>query len=157
MDQLPRLGKRELICLLSFTCNYVVFVWRGFLFLWVLGMGYVILLWHSLSLPYNYFISLQWLNVQSLKVGQTHQVWKAIIHDVRTVKRAYPKLRLLTGTYILQENRARFNQYTVRDCCLLCGAGAETRTHFIAGCSRLESIRVNYIEQLITILSRKKT
>ena len=56
MDQLPRLGKRELICLLSFTCNYVVFVWRGFLFLWVLGMGYVILLWHSLRLTYNYFI-----------------------------------------------------------------------------------------------------
>ena len=31
------------------------FVRRGFLFLWVLGMGCVILLWHSLSLPYNYF------------------------------------------------------------------------------------------------------
>ena len=55
MDQLPRLGKRDLICLLLFTCNYVVTGWRGFLFLWVLGMGYVILLWHSLSLPYNYF------------------------------------------------------------------------------------------------------
>ena len=51
---LPRLGKRELICLLLFSSNYVVSVWRGFLFLWVLGMGYVILLWHSLSLPYNY-------------------------------------------------------------------------------------------------------
>ena len=25
VDQLPRLGKRELICLLLFTCNYVVF------------------------------------------------------------------------------------------------------------------------------------
>ena len=49
------MGKRELICLLLFTCNYVVSVRRGFLFLWVLGMGYVILLWHSLSLPYNYF------------------------------------------------------------------------------------------------------
>ena len=46
--------KRELICLLLFTCNYVVSVWRGFLFLWVLGMGYVISLWHSLSLPYNH-------------------------------------------------------------------------------------------------------
>ena len=57
MDQLPRLEKRELICLLLFTCNYVVSVWRGFLFLWVFGMGYVILLWHSLSLPYNYFSS----------------------------------------------------------------------------------------------------
>ena len=58
MSQVMRkqvLGKRELICLLLFTCNYVVSVWRGFPFLWVLGMGYVILLWHSLSLPYNYF------------------------------------------------------------------------------------------------------
>ena len=54
MDQLPGLGKRELIRLLLFTCNCVVSVWRGFLFLWVLGMDYVILLWHSLSLPYNY-------------------------------------------------------------------------------------------------------
>ena len=51
VDQLPRLGKRELICLLLFTCNYVVSVWRGFLFIWMLGIGYVILLWHSLSLP----------------------------------------------------------------------------------------------------------
>ena len=42
MDQLPRLGKRELFCLLLFTCNYVVSVLGGFLFLWVLGMGYVI-------------------------------------------------------------------------------------------------------------------
>ena len=50
VDQLPRLGERELICLLLFTCNYVVSVWRGVLFLWVLGMGYIILLWHSLSL-----------------------------------------------------------------------------------------------------------
>ena len=56
VDQLPRLGKRELICLLLFICTYVVSVWRGFLFLWVLGMGYVILLWHSLSLPYNYYV-----------------------------------------------------------------------------------------------------
>ena len=55
VDQLPRLGKRELICLLLFTCNYVVSFWRGFLFLWVLGMGYVILLWHSLSLQLTIF------------------------------------------------------------------------------------------------------
>ena len=34
----------ELICLLSFTCNYVVSVRRGFFFLWMFGMGCVILL-----------------------------------------------------------------------------------------------------------------
>ena len=55
VDQLPRLGKRELICLLLFTCNYEVSVWRGFLSLLVLGMGYAILLWHFLSLQYSYF------------------------------------------------------------------------------------------------------
>ena len=33
----------------------MVSVWRGFLFLWVFGMDYVILLWHFMSLPYNYF------------------------------------------------------------------------------------------------------
>ena len=52
-DQLPRLGKRES----KFVCNYVVSVRKGFLFLWVLGMGCIILLWPSLSLPYNYFKS----------------------------------------------------------------------------------------------------
>ena len=39
------------VCLLSFTCNYVVSVRRGFILFLVLGMGCVILLWHSLGLP----------------------------------------------------------------------------------------------------------
>ena len=47
-------GEERANCLLLFTCHYMVSVWRGFLFLWVLGMGYVILLWHSLRIPYNY-------------------------------------------------------------------------------------------------------
>ena len=37
ISQLPRLRKRELICLLSFTCNYVVSIQRGFLFLLDVG------------------------------------------------------------------------------------------------------------------------
>ena len=47
--------ERELIFLLLFTCNYVVSVRRGFLFLLVLGIGYIFLVWHFLGLPYNYF------------------------------------------------------------------------------------------------------
>ena len=72
MDQLPRLRKRELVCLLLFTCNYVVFVWRGFIFLWVLGMGYVILLWQSLSLPYNYFTHNDWTSIMIFIFTQDH-------------------------------------------------------------------------------------
>ena len=47
-------AKERAKCLLPFTCNYVVSVRTGFLFLLVLGMGCVILLWHSLGLPFNY-------------------------------------------------------------------------------------------------------
>ena len=36
-DWLPRLGKREFLLLLLFTCNYVVSAKRGFLFLFCLG------------------------------------------------------------------------------------------------------------------------
>ena len=82
MDQLPRLGKRELICLLLFTCKYVVSVRGGFLFLWVLGMGYVILLWHSLSLLYNYFeLSMFHIEFQdTLTSGYEGRRFKRIYH-----------------------------------------------------------------------------
>ena len=67
MDQLPRLGKRELICLLLFTSSCVVSFWRGILFLCVLGMDCVISLWHSLSLPYNHFTKRVWSFFESPK------------------------------------------------------------------------------------------
>ena len=35
-------GEEGAVCLLLFVCGYVVSVWRGFLFLWVLWMGYVV-------------------------------------------------------------------------------------------------------------------
>ena len=63
----------ELIFLLSLT-YYVVSGRRGFLFFLVLGMGCVILLWHSLGLPYNYFVvSVRWDFLSLLLVGQA--VW----------------------------------------------------------------------------------
>ena len=58
--------------LLLFTCNYVVSVRRGFLFLLVLGMGYAILLWHFLSLPYNSF---------DIKVMLSLTLWTAMKRD----------------------------------------------------------------------------
>ena len=44
-------GEEGAYLFLSITCNYMVSVREGFLFLLVLGMGCVMLLWHSL--PYN--------------------------------------------------------------------------------------------------------
>ena len=53
----------ELVCLLLFACGCVVSVWRGFLFLWVLGMGYVILLWHTQGLTYNCFFFSKYMTI----------------------------------------------------------------------------------------------
>ena len=55
--KLLRLGKRELMFLQSFTCNYVFSVKKGFFFPLVVGIGCVILLLYSLGFPYNYLVS----------------------------------------------------------------------------------------------------
>ena len=51
------------------------------------------------------------------------------------------KLKLLTGWYILQVNRAAFNQNQVDPTCMLCQQGPETVDHFLVECSALEEKR----------------
>ena len=92
--------------------------------------------------------SLKYINPNSLKVGQTHHVWSTVSNCLTDSKRAQLKCKLLTGTYILQGNRAAFNQYTVDPTCKLCLAAPETRQHFIAECSAYEPERGVYAEKL---------
>ena len=96
--------------------------------------------------------SLQYLNVEALEVGKIHPSWGSLPNDTTAVKRSIPKLRLLTGSYILQENRARFNQYSIDATCTLCGVGCESRMHFIVECSRLQPVRHKHILNLKSTL-----
>lgn len=41
------------------------------------------------------------------------------------------KLKIMTGTYILQSNGAKFNGTCINSTCLLCGIALETIEHFI--------------------------
>ena len=59
--------------------------------------------------------------------------------------------------YILQENRAKFNQYTIDDTCTLCRANFETRVHFLVECSRLSSLRQGFIQAMRNILITSNT
>ena len=61
-------------------------------------------------------------------------------------------LKIVTGTYILQSNRASFNQNEVDPTCLLCKTGAETLTHFLLHCAILESIREPILKDIKYIL-----
>ena len=47
----------------------------------------------------------------------------------------------MTGTYVLQSNRAKFNQYSVDPACLLCGDDAEDMIHFLLKCRCLSEPR----------------
>ena len=47
---------------------------------WVLGMGYVILLWYSLSRPYNYFA---WLSKASQELDQELSIMLAAASQVQ--------------------------------------------------------------------------
>ena len=56
-------------CFRSFTCDYVVSVRKGFLYLLLLVLGYVISLWYSLGLPYNYLRYVTWRKSTFLKTS----------------------------------------------------------------------------------------
>ncbi len=61
-------------------------------------------------------------------------------------------LQLLTGSYILQAHRAKFNQFDVKPDCLLCGEEPETRSHFLVTCRSLQEQRTEPISQIQGIL-----
>ena len=92
--------------------------------------------------------SLKYVNPNFLKVGKSHHVWSTVRNCLTDNKRAQLKCKLLTGTYILQGNRAAFNQYTIDPTCKLCLAAPETRQHFIAECPAFEAEREAFSENL---------
>ena len=71
---------------------------------------------------------------------EPHLILRATQHNSRDVRRAHVKARLLCGAYILQTNRAIFNQ--TRDVtCPLCNQAEESITHFLIECEKLEPVR----------------
>ena len=59
---------------------------------------------------------------------------------------------MLTGTYLLQSNRAAFNNVQVDPTCMLCKESEETLTHFILECSVLDSVRKPILEEITLFL-----
>ena len=89
---------KELICWLSFTCNYLVSVRRDFLFLLVLGLGCVILLWHSLGIPYNYFVGYVRLILgQIIEIKQRRMLCK-IVPQTQTFSKWHTFMVIITLT-----------------------------------------------------------
>ena len=84
--------------------------------------------------------SLKWLAYDKTKIATQHPLIETT-GNLREVPRIAVHLKITTGTYILQTNRASFNQNVVDPTCLLCKTSAETLSHFLIECVTLESIR----------------
>ena len=93
-------------------------------------------------------VSVKYVNSAVLKVGKCHPIWSTVRNSVSDSRGAQLKCKLLTGTYIIQSNRAVFNQHQVDPTCKLCSAAPETRQHFIAECSVYERERNVFKERL---------
>ena len=88
--------------------------------------------------------SLKYMNTQKYSIWQAQLVWCDAGHDIMSVQKAGWKARLMTGTYMLQATRARFNQHQVDPACLLCCKEPENVEHFLLRCESLTQVHKIY-------------
>ena len=91
--------------------------------------------------------SLRFLSSSTYTCGRRHP----LLQDVRNqqeIPRIRLKLKVVTGTYILQVNRSSFNQNRIDPTCLMCGNGDENTEHFILECEALSHIRVPILKEI---------
>jgi hypothetical protein len=100
----------------------------------------------------NLYSSLKYLK-GSYKIGQCHPLATTISANMREIIRTPIRLKIATGTYILQANRASFNRSQLNPICLLCGNGEETLDHFLLTCDRLDCIRAPLVKDIINTCS----
>ena len=98
------------------------------------------------SPPWNILTPIIWKSVAPIKI------WSTLSTNPREVNHAGVKARILTNTYTLQSNRAKFNQHSVDDTCPLCREEPEDRCHFILRCQKLNTPRSYYVDHLRKLL-----
>ena len=91
----------------------------------------------SLSEYYKY---LKYLNVEAFKPGKQHLLIFLPTMSARDTDRIPIKLKLVSGSYIFQSNRSKFNQSQIDATCLLCGED-EDLDFFLLRCQLLETTR----------------
>ena len=67
---------------------------------------------------------------------------------LQTKNPAAYRAKIITGTYILQSTRAKFNSQEVDPTCPLCHEGIEDTPHFLLLCTRTEVVRKKYTDTL---------
>ena len=101
----------------------------------------------------KFYSSLKFLS-RHYTVGKCHPAIKPFPLSKKDINRIPVKNKILTGSYILQTNRVKFNQNEINPECQLCWSAEETLQHFLLDCSFLENTRKPIISDLKTILNK---
>ena len=93
--------------------------------------------------------TLERCHLDSFHIGSTHPVWVTVNSNRVDVMRAIVKVRILTGTYLLQVHRKKFSMDGVTDaCCPLCYLEDEDIVHMLIRCPALNEVRITCINEL---------
>ena len=84
------------------------------------------------------------INCSTMIPGRCHPLMINLSGNAHEASRIAVRLRITTGTYILQCNRASYNQFESDATCNLCGKSDETLTHFLLECRRFPRCNVGY-------------
>lgn len=85
--------------------------------------------------------SLKFLAKAGLQIGVTHSVWRTLYSTVSDVKKGITKGRMMTGTYMLQATKHKFNQQTEDPLCKCCAMESEDIVHMLTTCPVLHEVR----------------
>ncbi|MCG8048991.1 MAG: reverse transcriptase domain-containing protein [Candidatus Thiodiazotropha endolucinida] len=98
------------------------------------------------------YSSLKYLS-KSYIIGRCHPAVKPYARSNRDINRIPLKNKVITGTYLLQTNRAKFNQNEVNPTCPLCNNGDETLQHFLIDCKTLDDTRKPILDDFLCVLN----
>ncbi|CAC5382256.1 unnamed protein product [Mytilus coruscus] len=87
--------------------------------------------------------------------GRCHPIAKTNSMNSREIIRIPTKLKIATGSYILQAVRAKYINNSELSICKLCNETEETLPHFLLTCKSLEDIRKPILEDLINSCSEE--
>ena len=97
--------------------------------------------------------SLRWLDTRLCRPGKPHHIWPRGGCSARSRMAASYRAKMISGSYILQSNRAKFNQFQVDTTCPLCQGAVEDLPHFLVACPRLQETRERHMKKMTDLLT----
>ena len=132
--------------------------WKEYIKETICGKYYAEIMAKAAAMP-----SLKWLDLQMCQPRKPHIIWDSCKYNLAETHKAIIRAKLLTGTYMLQANAAKFKEH-LTPICPLCKSEEEDVIHFTLQCQVLEDSRTGEMEtvlellgQLVTLQLGKKT